>query len=106
MNNDDLVDFLKSTLVKIENAVNLLSQDIPKHIPAYHKSLGIQQKFAGLDGELRGQFLPQIIAARSIINYLTNGRYKDALSRLQQLKGELIRFCSQLEKKNERDNIT
>ena len=101
MDNKELMVFLRTTLVKIENAINLLTQDLPKHILAYHKALGIQQKFRGLSNEHKNQMLPQIIIARSIINYLVNGRYKVALDQILKLRKELIHIYSQLE--NERD---
>ena len=62
--------------------------DVPKHIPAYHKALGIQQKFNDLPNDRRNQFFTQIISSRAIINYLINGRYEDAKSRILKLKQE------------------
>ena len=49
MDSKEYVDFLKSVLVKIENALFLIEQKPAKHIPAYNKILGVQQKLAGLD---------------------------------------------------------
>ena len=103
MNNEELVLFLKSTLVKIENMINLLSQPVPKHIPAYHKSLGVQQKFVGLDGDLKSQLFPQIVASRSIIHFLLNGHYTDAMERILKLKKDMVNICSQLENEKNRD---
>lgn len=97
MNNEELVAFLKTTLIKVENAINLLDQDVPKHIPAYHKALGIQQKLSLLPGIRRDQMFSQIIIARSIINYLMNGRYEDALAQILKLRKEFVQICMQLQ---------
>jgi hypothetical protein len=57
MEKEEFAQFLKSTLIKIENAINLLEQDMPKHIPAYNKILGVQQKLAGLGEDKKTQLL-------------------------------------------------
>ena len=44
MENAEFIDSIKSVLIKMENAINLLRGDKTKHIPAYHKLLGVQQK--------------------------------------------------------------
>lgn len=93
MNNDEFVEFLTETLVKIENVINLLEQDIPKHIPAYNKILGVQQKLAGLDETRRIQMFSQLITTRSIINYFMNGRYNDGYQQIMKLKRELVKIC-------------
>ena len=103
MNNKEFVIFLKTALVKIENVINLLHQHTPKHIPAYHKALGVQQKINGLCKERREQMFSQIITVRSVINYLLNGRYNDASEQVLKLKKELIQICVQLENENNRD---
>ncbi len=103
MKNEEFVQFLKSTLVKIENAINLLlNKDAPKHIPAYNKILGVQQKLAGLDKEHKAQMFSQLIITRSIINYFMNGRYGDGYNQILKLKKELIKICFRIEQ-NERD---
>ncbi len=102
MNNDEFVKFLTGTLVKIENAINLVEQDVPKHIPSYHKILGVQQKLAGLDKDRKAQLFSQLIATRSIINYFTNGRYQDGYNQILKLKRELVNICLRV-KNNERD---
>lgn len=103
MNSQEYVEFLKGVLIKIENTLNLIEQKPPKHIPAYHKILGVQQKFAGLSREDRGRLFPQLIKARGIINYLTNGRYDEAHAQILKLKGELVRICLGI--KNEKDTV-
>jgi len=102
MVNEELIQFLKSTLIKIENALNLVEQDIPKHIPAYNKILGVQQKLAGLDDDHKCQFFSQLILVRSIINYFMNGRYDTGHKQIIKLKRELVNICLSVEK-NERD---
>jgi len=103
MGNEELVQFLKSTLIKIENAINLVDQDVPKHIPAYNKILGVQQKLAGLEKEKKAQMLPSLIMTRSIINYFMNGRYDYGYKQIIKLKTELVNICLRIEK-NEKDN--
>ena len=96
MNNDEFVKFLTGTLVKIENAINLIEQDVPKHIPSYNKILGVQQKLAGLDRDRKKQLFSQLITTKSIINYFTNGRYQDGYNQILKLKQELINICLQI----------
>jgi hypothetical protein len=102
MENEEFVQFLKSTLVKVENVINLMSQGSPKHIPAYNKILGVQQKMAGLDGEHKAQMFSQLIITRSIINYFMNGRYGDGYLQILKLKEDLVDICYRIEE-NERD---
>ena len=102
MDNDEYIEFLKSTLIKIENGINLLAQDTPKHIHAYNKILGVQQKLAGLSKERQAELFTQIVTTRSIINYLMNGRYGEAFQRVRQLKSDLVKICLEIEK-SERD---
>jgi hypothetical protein len=103
MENKDFVDFLKSLLVKIENVESLMGQDCPKHIPAYNKMLGIQQKLSGLESESKINLLPQIVKIRSAINYFMNGRYDSGYRVIIALKKEIIDMCLHI-RKNERDN--
>jgi len=102
MGNEEFIQFLKSTLIKIENAINLVKQDAPKHIPAYNKILGVQQKLAGLEDEQKSQLFSQLITVRSIINYFMNGRYNEGYKQILKLKIELVNICLSIEK-NERD---
>ena len=103
MNNDEYVEFLRSVLVKIENALNLIEQKPSKHIPSYNKILGVQQKLAGLDEQSRNKLFSQLIHVRGIINYFMNGRYGEAHSQMLRLKSDLVIIC--LEIKNEKDTI-
>ncbi len=102
MESVEYLSFLKSTLVKIENTINLIGQEPPKYIPAYHKVLGIQQKIGGLEEQYRSKLFTQIICVRGIVNYLLNGRYKEAYDKIICLKSDLINICIEIEK-NERD---
>ncbi len=99
MDNDEFLCFLKSILTKIENVINMLTQDIPKHIPAYHKMLGIQQKVSDLGDKERTLLFLQIIGIRSVLNYLLNGRYEEAKTRVFNLKKEFIDLYILLKKK-------
>jgi len=78
--------------------INLVEQDCPKHIPAYNKILGVQQKLAGLDEKRKGQMFSQLIVTRSIINYFMNGRYGDGYNQVLKLKKELREICIRIEK--------
>jgi len=102
MNDNEFVQFLKGTLVKIENAINLLDQEYPKHIPSYNKILGIQQKLADLDKSHKEEMFSQLITTRSIVNYFMNGRYQHGYSQILKLKQELVNICIKIES-NERD---
>ena len=44
MNTEEYVEFLKSVLIKIKNANNLLNQDPRNHILSYHTILIVHQK--------------------------------------------------------------
>jgi len=104
--NEEFVQFLKSTLVKIENAVNLLErQNAPKHIPAYNKILGVQQKLSGLGQEHKAQMFSQLITTRSIINYFINGRYGDGYGQILKLRKELTEICYRIEQSERDKNI-
>lgn len=102
MDNSEFYEFLKVTLIKIENAINLIKQENPKHILSYNKMLGVQQKIAQLDEEHRNCLFPQIIDTRSIISYFVNGKYHDAYNKILKLKKELVSICLKLGK-NEKD---
>ena len=107
MNNDEYIVFLKSLLVKIENALNLIEQPVPKHIPSYRKILGVQQKIAELPIEYKDKMFSQLIGVRGILNYFLNGRYKDAYLHIIKLKTDLVKICFNIIKKeneNERDS--
>jgi hypothetical protein len=97
MNDAEFVQFLKGTLIKIENIISLMEQDVPKHIPAYNKVLGVQQKLSGLDKEHKSKMFPQLITTRAIVNYFMNGRYQDGFAQVLKLKKELCQFCFQIE---------
>lgn len=103
MDSKEYVEFLRSVLVKIENALFLIEQKPSKHIPAYNKILGVQQKLAGLDQKYKDMLFSQIVTTRSVISYLMNGRYKEAHSQILKLKGDLIRICVEL--KNEKNTV-
>jgi len=102
MNDDEFIEFLKKVLIKIENVINLIEQDIPKHIPAYNKMLGVQQKLVELDEKHKAQMFSQLIMTRSIVNYFINGRYQDGYNKVLKLKNELVIMCFRI-KNNERN---
>ena len=102
MNSDEYVVFLKSLLIKIENAINLIDQPVSKHIPSYRKMLGVQQKISELPSDYRGKMFSQLICVRGILNYFLNGRYNDAYLNIIELKKNLIKICLEITK-NERN---
>jgi hypothetical protein len=104
MDTEEYVEFLRSVLVKIENALVLVEQQPSKHIPAYNKILGVQQKLAGLDQKHKEMLFSQVILTRSIVSYFTNGRYEEGYSQILRLKCDLIKIC--LEIKNEKNTVT
>lgn len=100
MNKEETLIFLKSVLVKIENAVNLITHEPPKYIPYYHKMLGVQQKFNTLDQKDKERFFNHMIQIRSVIYYVTNGYYEKSYDQLIKLKRELIQICLRIENEN------
>ena len=103
MNSEEYVDFLRSVLIKIENALFLVEQKPAKHIPAYNKILGVQQKLAGLDQKHKDMLFSSIVNTRSVISYFMNGRYEEAHNQILRLKSDLIKIC--IEIKNEKDSV-
>ena len=102
MDTEEYVEFLRSLLIKIENTLSFIEQKPAKHIPAYNKILGVQQKLAGLGQDRKSQLFSQLITIRSIIHYFMNGRYGEAYKQILKLKTELVNICLSIEK-NERD---
>ena len=100
MDNDEYVVFLKSVLVKIENTINFINQIPPKHISAYRKMLGVQQKLAGLDQLERNKLFPQLVKVRGIINYFTNGLYDKAKDQIFNLKRDFVKICCEVKCEN------
>jgi len=94
---EDLIVFLKSILLKIENIENFMKISPPKHIPAYQKILGIQQKFDILNKNQKEHFFPQMVIARGVITLFMNGKYEDALRQLTNLKKDLIHMVKKIE---------
>lgn len=103
MDSKEYIDFLRSVLVKIENALYLTEQKPAKHIPSYNKMLGVQQKLAGLDQKYKEMLFPQIVNSRSIISYFMNGRYEEAHAHILRLKCDLVKVCIAI--KNEKDTV-
>ena len=105
MKNEEYLEFLRSVLIKIENVNNLLGHKPVRHIPAYHKMLGVQQKLGGLSREYKNRMFHQLVGTRSILHYFLNGNYCEGKKRLTQLKKELIIICLDLQKKNENNKV-
>jgi hypothetical protein len=94
---EDLILFIKSILLKVENIEKLVADSPPKHIPAYQKVLGIQQKFDILSREQKQYFFPQMVMTRGIVTLFMNGRYEDALKQLMLIKRDLIYMVKKIE---------
>jgi len=103
MDSEEYIEFLRSVLIKIENALKFVEQNPAKHIPAYNKILGVQQKLAGLDVKYKEMLFPDIIITRSIIHSFMNGRYEEAHKHILKLKGNLIQIGVGI--KNEKDSV-
>ena len=101
MNSEEYLEFLKSLLVKIENALNLINQPVPKHIPSYRKMLGVQQKISELPIDYRNKLFSQLICVRGTLNYFLNGRYEEAYLHIIRLKKDLVKIYLGIQ--NERD---
>jgi len=104
MDNQEYVEFLRTVLIKIENTINLMDQKPSKHIPSYHKMLGVQQKLAGLDQSYKNKMFPQLINVRSIIHYFMNGRYAESYAHINKLKGDIIKICLDINE-NEKNKV-
>ena len=106
MNNDEYVEFLRSVLIKMENALYLVEQTPAKHIPSYHKILGVQQKLAGLSEQHRNELFPQMVKVRGIISYFTNGNYYEAHKQMLTLKDNLVKICLGIKSEKNTDKKT
>jgi hypothetical protein len=104
MNNDEYIVFLKDVLIKIENAISLLNNDPPKHIPSYRKMLGVQQKIVELESSYKDKMFHELILSRSVLNYFLNGNYDEVCTNILKLKSSLIKICIELEKKTGEEN--
>lgn len=104
MNDKEYEIFLNRTLNLLENCVNFL--DIQKkHILAYRKMIGIQQKFDGeLDDEMRQKMQLDTMKIRTILHYLLNGEYSKASDVIKQLKKSLYHKLYMCKVSNENDN--
>ena len=93
-------DFLYKILNLLENAENFMKRN--KHIIAYNHMLGVQQKLGRIDGEKKVLLGVEKIRTNGTIYYLKEGRYKEALDNIKELK---INFYKRYEKvKNENNN--
>ena len=90
MTKEEIYEFFQKSLILIENAELLLKHIPSRHIPAFHKILGIQQKFERLTQDDQRCFFSQIIAIRGTIAYFLNGRYEEGIKNLEKLKKEFI----------------
>lgn len=90
MNNEEIIEFMKHVLISVENAELLLRHEPPRHIPAYHKILGIQQKFERLNANEQKVFFAQMVGVRGVVAYFLNGRYDEGIQSLIKIKTDFI----------------
>lgn len=99
MMDKDFCDFLCSILRKIEEVESMMRQSVAKHIPAYHKLLGVQQKLETLPIEKRQAiFFKEIIKTRGALTYFLNGRYDDGMVSLMCVKQKVINLLLENER--------
>lgn len=99
MQKEEYEEFLNRTLILIENARNFLLND--KHIISYNKMLGVQQKLEQLTDPEKTELSVELIKVRSVIYYLTEGRYKDAMDSLEKARESIYKIYGQVGKKYE-----
>lgn len=99
------INIIYDLVYKIENIENFLSLSPPRHIPAYQKVLGLQQKFNTLSKEEQEYFFTEIIRIRGVVVYFLNGRYKEAYLVLMDIKKKLISIIEEFYEKNRNKTI-
>ena len=91
-------DFLYKILNLLENTDNFMKNN--KHIIAYHKVLGIQQKLETLEEEKRLLLNNELIKIRGIIQYLKDGRYGEAIKNIKELKNCFYKVYEKVKSEN------
>ena len=101
MDNVEYEQFLNRTLNMIENVVNFIEKQ-GKHIVAYHKLLGIQQKLVTIpDKEKKQSMVDIMISIKFAIGDLMDGRYNEALSKIKIIRTKLYQRYGEVQEKNE-----
>ena len=88
--NSEYYNFLYKILNLLENVENFMKRS--KHIIAYNKMLGVEQKLNNLDGEKKVILGREMIKTRGAIFYLKEGRYKDASKNIRELKEQFYKI--------------
>lgn len=100
MTDAELLEFLRATLLKIEVAEKLMAHTPPRHIPAYRKIGGVEQKLKELPEKLAGTFFLESVQIRGVLTYFLNGRYEDGMKQLSQAKLSFIHRARTLDANN------
>lgn len=99
MEKKEFLEFLRGMLKKIVDVELFMGQSPPKHILAYRKMLGIQQKMDYLDEETKSSiFFTEIIKIRGSIFYFINGRYDDGINSLTFVKNKIVQLIKHYER--------
>jgi len=101
MNDQEYEIFLNKSLILIENAINFLRNG--KHIVAYNKMLGVQQKLLQLEEDKKIELSLQELSCRSISYYMMEGRYNDAKIVIEKMRVDLYKIYGRIKKENERN---
>ncbi len=102
MNKEDFLQILKSILKKIDDVEGFMGQNPPKHIVAYNKILGVQQKLSGEYPEsLQKKLFVENIKIKGVVTYFLNGRYVDGMKSLIQVKNNIIRLITENERNSD-----
>ena len=101
MDNAEYEQFLNRTLNMLENIVNFIEKQ-GKHIVAYHKLLGVQQKLVTIpDKEKKQSMVDIMISIKFAISDLVDGRYGKALDKIKVVKTKMYRRYGEIKSKNE-----
>jgi hypothetical protein len=101
MNNLEYEQFLNRTLNMIENVVNFIEIQ-GKHIVAYNKLLGVQQKLSEVsDREKQHELIDIMISLKFALVYLIDGKYDQTLNRIKTIRTKLYLIYGNVKKYNE-----
>ncbi len=99
--NKEYYNFLYKILNLLENTENFMKRN--KHIIAYNKILGVEQKLNNLDEEKKVILGREVIKTRGIIFYLKDGRYYDASKNIKELKEQFYKIFEKVKNENNKD---
>ena len=91
-------DFLYKLLNLLENTDNFMKNN--KHIIAYHKILGIQQKLDKIEEEKKVLLNNERIRIKGMIQYIKDGRYEDVIKNIKELKKNFYKLYEKIKSEN------